>query len=298
MKVGILRYPAIAALVLGGAVMVSPHTTHAQYYSISACAAGTTPTVISGLQLQVKGATNFALPQSASPANPYLYDAWWLLGWYMNGLPGGISPTAPTTSPVVTTTNGTSAVTTTTPLTYSNVQDYGYIWSVAGLGTPFQSGSGFTPDVALFQYFSNATTTDTTLMSEPPTDASSGTLTIYSATGQASNWSNPQSFQSGTPILTASISQNNTGTVVSNAPASTQPTNQTTSKGQSGVGQDFAGSGTATITSTTPFSLDGTCYQLGTVGTSFLTRTAGHLASPTSVNGAYTGTFASAGLLP
>ena len=66
-----------------------------------------------------------------------------------------------------------------------------------------------------------------------------------------------------------------------------------TAYGQSGIGQDFSGSGTATITSSAPFSLDGTCYQLGTPGSTFTMSNAGHLAAPGATNGAFWGSWSS-----
>ena len=262
MKMGMLRYPAIAAVILGGAMIAAPSVTHAEYYVISSCAAGTTPTVVSGLQIQVRGATNFALSIPTPTMIPY----------------------GPFWAPVTTAA---------TPMT-STAMDYGYAWYVAGLGLPFQPAS-YNEHTALFTFGSTTTAVDTSVMGSPSSNVRTGTLTMYAATALAGDWSNPMSFQSGTPILSASFSEGNYGTVT---PGMWAGPGNTALTGQSGIGQDFFGYGSATVTSSTPFSLDGTCYQLGTVGSSFLIRTGGHLASPTSVNGAYSGVFASAGLMP
>jgi len=192
-----------------------------------------------------------------------------------------------------------SAVPGSTPTTA--VSDYGFISWASGLSPAFQPAQGKNERNSLFTFSSTATSAEV-LGGFFPASTHTGTMTIYASTGEAGDFSNPASFHSGTPILSASFTTTNTGSIPLSiygryfpAGSFVQPA-LTSYYTQTGIGQSFSSAGTGTVTSTPLFSLGGTCYQLGVVGQSLKWTATGHLASPTSLNGAFTGVLASAGL--
>jgi hypothetical protein len=289
MKIRLSRYPLLGALVVAGALAVAPQATHATYQSVGACTAGTAATTLGGLQVQVKGATNNAIPivPVASATTSTMVDS-----------TTGMTVTTTTMADVMTTTTttGTGLITTTTSPV--SAQDYGYITEAQGLSSPFLPGVNNASN-ALLTYYSttNSLVDNTDFM---PYSTRTGTLTVYAATGQAGDFSTPSSFMSGTAVLTATYTQWNVGSMPFNLIGGSlfgMQTNLTGSKGQTGIGQDFSTFGTATVTGSSPFMLDGACYTLAAPGTTFTMHNVGHLASPTSVNGAYTGVWGNAGVM-
>lgn len=241
----VLRYSAIAVLVLAGAMSLAPRVTQAYYGGVGSCAAATAATSLGTLDLQVQGATSYALP--------------------------------------VWTTSGISSTTT--------AQDYGYLPYVSGLSAPYQSAGSNNAGAAMFTFSANTTAITDTIVEWPfVSSAHTGTVTIYAVTGQAPTFSMPASFQSGTAVLTATYTVVNSGQAASGVYG--MPAGRTAYM-QAGIGPDFTGFGSAVVTSVTPFSLDGTCYQLGATGTSFKMSNAGHLAGPSVINGAFWGTWSS-----
>lgn len=264
-------YLSIIVLIVSGSLAVAPRVTQAASYDVGACASGATPTVISGIQIQLRGATTNALPVLATYSS--------------TAVATGTLP-----SNVLTPAAGTAT-------------DYGFVWSIDGLGTVFQPGA-YQERTALFTFSGTSTTVDD-LTGLFPASTHTGTISFYVSTGLAGDFTTPSSFSSGMAIMQASFTATNVASTPN--PLFTPfgrrgffggPHNLSTYSSQSGVGPDFSSAGSVTISSVTPFSLGGTCYQLGTVGQTAQWQAIGHLASPTSVNGAYTGVVATAGLMP
>jgi hypothetical protein len=259
-----IAYPSILALALGGSI-ARPHLSHAASSpDTGLCTeleedAGIT--MLSPTQIQVKGGTSYALP----------------------------------------------AATSVVPAVAGSVSDYGYATFITNLGPIFQPGVSDYSRNALFTFASTGSATDNSVSPAPfyPTSVDSGTLTFYLVTGQVGSFTTPGSFSAGQPILTASFKKTNVGTVPSSlfivrGPGGGTQQNLTT-YGQSGVGEDFFSTGTATVTSATPFSFNGVCYafaapSFGAPGATLTLNAGGHLASPTSRYGSFTGVFATAGL--
>jgi hypothetical protein len=260
-----IAYPSILALALGGSFAARPHLTHAAaspdtgYCTEAEEDAGIT--ILNPTQIQVKGGTSNALPAAASV----------------------------------------------TPTSGGAVSDYGYATFISNLGPVFQPGVSNYVRNALFTFATSGSAVQNSVSPAPffPTSVETSTLTFYLVTGVVGSFATPSSFSAGQPILTASFKTTNVGTVpnslfIVRAPSGGTQQNLTT-YGQSGVGQDFFSSGTATITSSTPFAFNGACYafaapSFGSPAASFTFNAGGHLASPNSQIGTFTGVFANAGL--
>jgi hypothetical protein len=262
-----IAYPSILALALGGSLAATPHLTHAASPSPDSgwCTdaqedAGIT--LLDPTQIQVKGGTSYALPAASS-----------------------VSPSSA-----------------------GAVSDYGYATFINNLAPIFQPGVSNYSRNALFTFASTGSAVDNSVSPAPfyPTSVETSTLTFYLVTDQAGSFATPSSFSTGEPVMTASFSRTNVGTVPNSlfllrAPGGGTQQNLTT-YGQSGVGQDFFSSGTATISSSTPFPFNGVCYAFAAPNfgspavITFTFNAGGHLASPTSQVGSFTGVFANAGL--
>jgi len=137
-------------------------------------------------------------------------------------------------------------------------QQYGYLSSIAGLGSVFSSTTTLDETTALFTFVTNATTTQVVSHGPFRTIDRAGTTTIYLNNGP-SDFNNPASFSQGTPIQVSSFSQQ----VILNTTTNT-----------------FVTVHTNTVTSVTTFALNGLNYRLGQVCKSFRTNYSGYVNSP------------------
>jgi hypothetical protein len=266
----LVGYPALLALVLAGSAISAPTTLRAAAYDVGACAAGASPQILSGVNIQSVAAI-------------------------------GTPPSANGTTPIVPT------------LTAGLPPEYGFVTYIQGLAPVFQPGTQAHPQ-ALFTIVTTATSTaanptgfipssiivNTTgtrnvaaqLMKIPSFFTRSGTTTIYLATNQSAQFYNPASFSSGTPIMTFTFNQqvyvpapnaspgqttNATFNLTVDAAGTTVAIPLPIPSGQSVPGQGFTAVGQTSITSSTPFSLGGTCYRLGSTGQQLTQAAAGLL---------------------
>jgi hypothetical protein len=165
----------------------------------------------------------------------------------------GIAPTA-SGAPMLMV---TGAVATTT----STAASYGFVNGMRGLWPVDQSGYRDHLDQGLFTFSSTTTLTQTTIGTFISTTIRTGTFSINLSTTGSGHFYSPASFSSGMPVLTGTIGEQ----ILPNAD-----------------GQSFTTISQVTITSVTPFSLNGTCYQLGAVGQTFAIEGSGQLAGPQS----------------
>lgn len=148
-------------------------------------------------------------------------------------------------------------------------QQYGYLSTVNGLNTAFSSASPLDQTTALFTFVTNATNVQVVNHGPFRIVTRTGTTTIYLNSGP-SDFANPASFSQGVPIQVSTFKQQ----VISNVPANTFVTNHLN-----------------TITSVTPFTLDGMTYRLGFVGQSFQTKYQGQVNTAGTVpTGFFAGT--------
>ncbi len=131
----------------------------------------------------------------------------------------------------------------------ANFVSYGYLTHISGLtDTLLFSGTLATESNAFFTFHSTATLTSRSVISGVFVVDAVGTTIYYFNPAPGASFSNPASFASGVPIVTATVrSQNITNVQAPNL----------------GIGTNFA---EFTQTGVSPFTLSGTPYQLGRVG--------------------------------
>ena len=145
-------------------------------------------------------------------------------------------------------------------------EQYGYFTDIRGIASPFGAGAQ-NETTARFMFFNEVTTTRVASNGPLRIIDREGTTTIYLA-GAGASFTDPSSFRAGTPIQSSAIHQ--------------QVVVDTTS----GV---FTVVFLNSITSTSPFELDGEEYQLGRERQMFRTTLTGHLNSPAPPNGQFGG---------
>lgn len=135
---------------------------------------------------------------------------------------------------------------------------FGYLSNIQGLSSVF-SGTAENETTAMFTFFTEATTVR--VINNGPFKIINrvGTTTIYFNVPPAGDFTNPDSFRSGTPIQVSDYSQ------------------QVVFDTSAGV---FTTVHLNTITSVSIFNLAGTDYQLGLPRQSFRTNYLGHINSP------------------
>jgi hypothetical protein len=146
----------------------------------------------------------------------------------------------------------------------------GYLNYVKGFNTVFSAGATQDETTALFTFFTVVNTTRNVLNGFIRSVVREGTTTIYLAKGPA-DFSNPDSFRSGTPIQSSSIRQ--------------QVLVDTVTSG-------FTVSNYNVISSVSSFMLSGSAYQLGAPGQVLRTSLTGHLTATAPPSG-YFGGYAS-----
>jgi hypothetical protein len=142
----------------------------------------------------------------------------------------------------------------------------GYFSYVKGIGNAF-SGMPQDESTAMFTFYTSVNTTRNVLNGSIRLVVREGTTTIYLAKG-ASDFINPDSFRSGTPIQSSSMRQ--------------QVLVDTVTGG-------FTVSNYNVINSATSFTLNGVTYQLGAPGQSFRTSLTGHLTATAPPSGYFGG---------
>jgi hypothetical protein len=142
----------------------------------------------------------------------------------------------------------------------------GYFSYVKGIGNAF-SGMPQDESTAMFTFYTSVNTTRNVLNGSIRGVVREGTTTIYLAKG-ASDFGNPDSFRSGTPIQSSSIRQ--------------QVLVDTVTSG-------FTVSNYNVINSANSFSLNGVTYQLGLPGQTFRTNLTGHLTATAPPSGYFGG---------
>ncbi len=142
----------------------------------------------------------------------------------------------------------------------------GYLNSVRGMSNVF-SGSAQDETTALFTFYTSVTTTRNVLNGTIRSVDRDGATTIYSAKGPA-DFSNPDSFRSGTPIQTSSIHQHVLVDTMTNG---------------------FTVTNFNVVNSAAPFTLVGASYQLGAPGQTFRTNLTGHLTATAPPSGYFSG---------
>lgn len=280
MKMRPVAYIGSLVLLVAGSFLAGPVPTHADTdyaaaATVGTCAAGATPTKLSSLYMQLTGAANAAAPAATiaqATTNP-----------------GTLTITSPSTTG--TTVVNTTALTSTTP------QEFGYAAYIRGVSPVFQPFT-YNERTALFTFWSTASTVTDTAPSFFFASARTGTITFYISTGLAGNFATPSTFASGTAVMTATFTQQilaNSGNIPGSSFTAQVPAGNLANAanlnlgGTPSVGPNFQSTSVNTITSVAPFSLGGTCYQLGSVGQTFTRTDVGHLASPTTLFGSFQG---------
>jgi hypothetical protein len=150
------------------------------------------------------------------------------------------------------------------PLGSSN--QYGYLTVVRGIDNLF-SGTPHDETTAVLTFFNDVTTTES--VSDGPLRIidRNGTTTIYLNSAPAS-FTNPDSFRSGVPVQTSSIHQQ---AIVDT------------------LGGTFTAVFANTISSTSPFTINGTTYRLAQTGQSFRATVTGQLNATPPPSGYFAG---------
>jgi hypothetical protein len=143
----------------------------------------------------------------------------------------------------------------------------GYLNYVKGFPNVFSPGTAQDETTALFTFFTAANTTRSVLNGSIRTITREGTTTVYLAKGPA-DFTNPDSFRSGTPIQTSSLHQ--------------QALIDTVTSG-------FTVSNFNVLNSVTSFTLNGVSYQFGTPGQTFRSSLTGHLTATAPPSGYFSG---------
>jgi hypothetical protein len=173
----------------------------------------------------------------------------------------GIAPVPSTTQPAMLVVTAGSSTTTMPAATY------GFLNYLNGVTPVYQSGYRNYLDQGIFTFYSTSALTQTTLAGSIISTVRTGTFGINLSDTSSGHFYNPSSFQGGTPLLTGTINEQ----IMPNAD-----------------GQTFTSISTVTITSVTPFSFNGTCYQIGSVGQSLNLTGSGQLAGPQSATVSFT----------
>ena len=142
----------------------------------------------------------------------------------------------------------------------------GYLNTVRGFGNVF-SGGIQDETTALFTFYTSVITTRNVLNGTIRSVDREGATTLYLAKGPA-DFSNPDSFRSGTAIQTSSIHQHVLVDTVTSG---------------------FTVTNFNIINSTPVFNLSGAAYQLGMPGQTFRTNFTGHLTATAPPSGYFSG---------
>lgn len=142
----------------------------------------------------------------------------------------------------------------------------GYFNAVTGINNVF-SGSPQDETKALFTFYTSVTTTRNVLNGTVRTVDRDGATMVYLAKGPA-DFSNLDSFRSGTPIQASSIHQHVAIDTVTSG---------------------FTVTNFNEVGSATPFTLNGDNYQLGAPGQTFRTNLTGHLTTTSPPSGYFIG---------
>jgi len=148
-----------------------------------------------------------------------------------------------------------------------SAHQYGFLTVVRGIDNVF-SGSSHNETTALFTFFNEATTAESIIDGPLRIVNRNGTTTIYLNTVPAS-FASPDSFRSGIPVLTSTLHQQ-----AVNTPDGTFTT-------------VFAN----TISSTSPFTMNGATFRLGQTGQAFRATVTGQ-SNPTPPPNAHFGGYA------
>ena len=143
----------------------------------------------------------------------------------------------------------------------------GYLNYVKGFSAVFSAGTAQDESTALFTFFTTVNTTRNVLNGTIRLVVREGTTTIYLAKGPG-DFTNPDSFRSGTPIQTSSIRQ--------------QVLVDTVTSG-------FTVSNYNVVNSASSFTLNGASYQWGAPGQAFRTELTGHLTTTAPPSGYFGG---------
>ena len=144
---------------------------------------------------------------------------------------------------------------------------FGYLNFVKGFDNAFSAGAAQDETTALFTFFTAVDTTRSVLNGTMRTVTREGTTTLYLGKGPG-DFSNPDSFRSGTPIQTSSIRQ--------------QVVVDTVTSG-------FTTSNFNVVNSASSFTLNGVSYQFGAPGQTFRTSLTGHLTAAAPPSGYFGG---------
>jgi hypothetical protein len=142
-----------------------------------------------------------------------------------------------------------------TPTTSTQFGYYTYIKGIDGLF----AGAPENETTAWFTFHRETTNLRVTANGPLRIISREGTTTVYLNAAPAGNFSNPDSFRAGTPIQTSTLRQQ----VIVDT-----------------VTQTFTVVNEDTITSSSPFSVNGSTFRIGKVGDIFRTTKNGHLTSP------------------
>lgn len=137
-------------------------------------------------------------------------------------------------------------------------QQYGYLSSVTGLDSAFNSTTTKNETTALFTFVTNATTIQVVTHGPFRIVDRTGTTTIYLNNGP-SDFTNPATFSQGMPIQVSNYRQQ----VILNTLTNT-----------------FLTVHTNTVTDVETFTLNGVAYRLGQLGKSFRTNYSGLSNTP------------------
>jgi hypothetical protein len=143
----------------------------------------------------------------------------------------------------------------------------GYLNYVRGFASVFSAGTTQDETTALFTFYTAANTTRSVVNGSIKTITREGTTAVYLAKGTA-DFTNPDSFRSGTPIQTSFLRQ--------------QALVDTVTSG-------FTVSNFNVVNSVTSFTLSGVSYQLGTPGQTFRSGLTGHLTATAPPSGYFSG---------
>jgi hypothetical protein len=250
-----VRIVALGGLVLALCAMAGPRMTHADTVAASGCASGAATTTISSPNMTFTGRTTNAMPVPPAAA----------------AVPPAISIVGTENPPIVVPAPPATSVTT----TISGTVEFGLFNYISGIKpVVFPNAVNEFSD-----YFTFATTVSTVTDTSGVYLASNrtGTFSVYLGHG---DFSNVATFSSGTPIMTASFSQH---ILVPNPVALNPPGLRLTTRPM------FSSTATATVTSASPFTYGGTCYQLGAAGKTLTITSVGQFDSPTAIAGNLSG---------
>lgn len=142
----------------------------------------------------------------------------------------------------------------------------GYLNVIRGVSNVF-SGSAQDETTALFTFYTSVITTRNVLNGTIRSVDRDGATTVYLAKGPA-NFSNPDSFRSGTPIQTSSMHQHVLVDTVTSG---------------------FTVTNFNVVGSAAQFTINGAAYQLGAPGQTFRTNLTGHLTATAPPSGYFSG---------